>query len=213
MKGSITMKKTTFTKSAIAVLSAAVMTALSATPAFAQDFDTDAFLKTEGGVTTVKDPSPTSTGEVKIKTTGNKVPDDPTDAVYLVEVTWKELNFTYTRGTWDTENRQYADSGWDQATISEAITVENSSNWGVTLTAKFTNGSTTSAVHDGVTATVGLANGSNASLAACPNNASAAEIPTAKYDVGVEGDPNSDYANFTAIDTITVTITPTAAAS
>lgn len=214
MKGSITMKKTTFTKSAIAVLSAAVMTALSATPAFAVEFKTENFLSTaEDGTKTVKAEAdlPTSTGDVKIVIDADSAaPTDATEGVYRVTVEWESLEFTYSGGTWDTTNLNYSGGTWSPTEDDiPSVVVTNYSNWGVNYSAAFieAEGVTVSgdtATKYGVTAT--MSGDVTKALSACPVGAEEDEIPSGTFKVGVAGTPTVDE-NFT-LDTIKVTLTP-----
>lgn len=121
--------------------------------------------------------------------------------VYMVDVSWESLNFTYTFGEapeWDAENHEYTggtESGWTGGGVS-TITVTNHSNADVTVSASF-NGES-SITTSGVTATldkesVDLNNAEGTTVA---------EAPSDTFTCSVSGIPTSSIG-FT-VGTITV---------
>lgn len=218
------MKKTRFTKSFIAILSASAMMALSSTAAFAAitpDPDThgaktDVFenpVETTGAQTfdkgTASEAGKGATSEctVLIKVADDDVvPDSPYDenAVYKVTVDWEELVFTYEGGTWDTTNHVYTGGSWD--ITSADVTVTNDSNWGVTYSASFKDQSgATTMTTNGVTAELS-GDYTNKALAAV---VSGGDATTGTFAVGISGTPEAD--DDFELGTVQVVITPTPA--
>lgn len=197
------MKKTRFTKSFIAILSASAMMALSSTAVFAADksttpdtFETDADPAT---FDLTKDPSATATCDVDILITGKETPEawNDDEAKYKVVVAWQSLTFTYTAGEWDTTNHTYGEDGqWDKE--SADITVTNHSNWGVVYTPSWTN----SGAKNGVTATLSVTEATK--IAACPEGAT--DAPNGTVTVTVSGVPTVNE-EFT-LDTVKIEISP-----
>ena len=194
------MKKTRFTKSFIAILSASAMMALSSTAAFAED----------AGAGTVSRPSgadwdPTNkTVSCDVDITATK-PDPATndsDRVYKVVVAWGDLNFKYTGGVWNPDSHVYApaadaaNAGWDKT--SETITVTNHSNWGVSYAATW---AANSGEKNGVTGTLNLPD--STAIVACTEGATTA--PSSEFTVSIAGIPT---VNSFTLDTINVVITP-----
>ena len=100
---------------------------------------------------------PAFAGQVTLEELGNQTIDveatlvtreDVTVNVYSVNVEWEDMTFTYTTAqktyTWDPENLEYDETvdpaKWNKA--SAAITVTNSSDLAVAVTASATNGFT-----------------------------------------------------------------------
>ena len=121
--------------------------------------------------------------------------------VYMVDVSWESLNFTYTFGEapeWDAENHEYTggtESGWTGGGVS-TITVTNHSNADVTVSASF--GGESSVTTSGVTATldkesVDLDNAEGTTVA---------EAPSDTFTCSVSGIPTSSTGF--AVGTITV---------
>lgn len=199
------MKKTRFTKSFIAILSASAMMALSSTAAFAQSAGSGTVSRPGGANPTWTPGSQTVSCDVDITATKPDPATKDSDRVYKVVVAWGELNFKYTGGVWNPDTHVYdpatgaANAGWDKT--SEKITVTNHSNWGVSYTAAWAEND---GKKNGVTGTLNLPN--STAIDACAEGATAA--PSSEFTVSIAGIPT---VNSFTLDTINVVITPASA--
>lgn len=200
------MKKTRFTKSFIAILSASAMMALSSTAVFAADkSETPDTFKSNITSPTFKvgeTPSATATCDVDIVVASKSIPTtwDDTSAKYKVDVAWESLTFTYTAGEWNTESHVYdGGTGWDKTEAT--ISVTNHSNWGVVYTPSW---ATNSGAQNGVTATLSVTEAKK--IAACKDGAKDSEVPKDTFTVNVEGIPTA-AASF-KLDTVKIEISP-----
>lgn len=208
------MKKTNLFKTLTAITTAALMFAIPVSSAFADVHDDTPDVFRSDGITTsgektfdaTEDPAATSSGDVKIIISNDIIyptASNQTSAVYKVDVTWTNLEFTYTSGKWNPETHTYSTGGTLSNDGEGSITVTNHSNWAVKYTAGFgTNGNETSTSTDGFTAT--LSNSSN-SINACA--IAATDAPNAEIGVKVTAGAVTATDDLT-LGTITVKITP-----
>lgn len=156
----------------------------------------------------------------ELKSTGNvtvNVTDFYAETVYYVEVTWGNLAFDYTQGTytWDPVNLEYVvkdgSAGWvdaeyntaESVTRADVIKVTNQSNAAIKATAEVTDvldGVTVETAVDGVAGTEFVLNS-----AAPATVGGTAEVQSKEFDVTVGGTPSG--TGIITIATITVTIT------
>lgn len=127
-----------------------------------------------------------------------------TDTVYKVSITWDELAFTYSLGSWNTTDHVYGKGSWNKE--SADITVVNHSNAAVTVKAEYAsedtqvNGATINFSGTGAEET--LASAAEVALGA-PNVTDRANART--YKVTVSGNP-TDVKAVTTVGKVTVTI-------
>ncbi len=203
------MKKTNLFKTLTAITTAALMFAIPVSSAFADVHGTtpDVFRSDISSPTFDINNGATSTGDVKIIISNDVIyptASNQTSAVYKVDVTWTNLEFTYTSGTWNPETHTYSTGRTLSNGGNGSITVTNHSNWAVKYTAGFgTTGEEESAEKDGFTAT--LSNNAEKSIKACDIGAETA--PSETIGVTVTAGDVTATDDFT-LGTITVKITP-----
>lgn len=93
-------------------------------------------LSISASAATINTNTGTSSDEVKI----NIIAGEGQAIVYKVDITWKDLTFTYSNSKaaqWNPDEHAYniggANAGWDKTSIAEAITVANHSNATITV--------------------------------------------------------------------------------
>ncbi len=213
------MKKTNLFKTLTAITTAAVMSALTVSTAFAaadskngiHTAGKDTFSSTGDSPTFSTTGGATSTGDVYINVYG-AYPTQASEGTYKVEVEWTSLEFTYNNGTWDTGSHSYTGStGWQDNKSSGTIKVTNHSNWSIKHSAAFTDGTT--ATKNNVTATITPPTTNADTLSACPisSGGTTSTAPSVTYTVNVALDDDSKGVTAKEgfiLDTVTVTITP-----
>lgn len=93
-------------------------------------------LSISASAATINTSTGTSSDEVKI----NIIAGEDQAIVYKVDITWKDLTFTYSNSKaaqWNPDDHAYniggVNAGWDNTSIADAITVANHSNATITV--------------------------------------------------------------------------------
>ncbi len=126
-----------------------------------------------------------------------------TDKVYSVDVTFGDMNFTYTdtaTGAWNPENHSYPDTvpaAWNKT--SADITVKNHSNAAVAVTVAY-------AKDAGYTGAVNGAISEGSFDLESAEGTAVAEAPAKTVTFTISGAPENTMTTATTVGTITVTI-------
>ncbi|MDO4325951.1 MAG: hypothetical protein Q4E24_07950 [bacterium] len=174
-----------------------------------------------GMIAYAENPITTANGSDSKTVTGNYVPGGSAATRYKVDITWGNMEFTYTaagEGSWNVDTHSYSgatDGSWSSE--SNTITLKNHSNTDVTAHLSFAGGTG----FEGITAAFTDADTNSALIGDALTLESADQdeyrvedssedngykTPTKSAKMTLSGDPAGSFTNGTTIGTVTVSI-------